>query len=168
MSNNLIREQHLASVQSAVKNYVDKKISAGGNILDTVPATVDGGLWYALEDSKPVIKFFHDNNLYKISPEVVVRTQPTLSVSQKNLAIMTGSFATCSVTYDGDGQITTLNVPPSFNVVVNGNTITVNVADSATPGNYSFRVSATAGLQSRAAEPVVVTVTVMGGAIAPE
>ena len=64
MANNVIREQQLQSVASAAKDFA----LANANILNSVPATVNGGLWYELENDTPVIKLYYGGHSYFLTP----------------------------------------------------------------------------------------------------
>lgn len=64
MANNVIREQQLQSVASAAKDFA----LANANILNSVPATVNGGLWYELENDTPVIKLYYGGHSYSLTP----------------------------------------------------------------------------------------------------
>lgn len=74
MSDNVVLSKHFDSLASAIQRC----LSAGyaptayiptgkASVLDTVPATVDGGLWYELESGIPVVKMYYN----KFSLEVV-------------------------------------------------------------------------------------------------
>lgn len=77
----LVRVRHLESVAGATKDFVINQIDniATGGVLDTVPATVNGGLWFELENGEPVIKFHCGANDYQLSPTLIL-LDPQLSL----------------------------------------------------------------------------------------
>ena len=102
MSDNLIREKHLTSLGSAVKNYVDNNFSGGGS-LDTVPSSVDGGLWYELSNSAPVLKFYQGGLTYSLTPTLDV-IDPQLSVNPNSIEGTSG-YGTATLSFFGNGEV---------------------------------------------------------------
>ena len=160
MSDNLIREKHLTSLGSAVKHYVDNNFSSGSCVLDSVPATVNGSLWYELQNDSPVIKFYQGGHSFSLSPTMDI-SDPQLTLSPAEQTISSGE-ATINVSYLGDGTISvnssasrespptydatnkTITMPYSSMIASTYGTdeVTVSVSLSAGTGYYSTTASA--------------------------
>lgn len=106
MNDNLIRGKHLTSLGSAMKRYVDSQEHQGtsGAQLSTTPATQNGGLWYEIQNSKPVIKFFHDGRSYSIAT-TIDPISPQLNITPSSATIGGFETATAKVSYLGSGTI---------------------------------------------------------------
>ena len=69
-ANDFVLGKHLESLANAVKQFSFAgvvTVEPGGNVLDTVPATVDGGLWYDVENSLPAVKIYYGGNPYSLT-----------------------------------------------------------------------------------------------------
>lgn len=90
---------------------------AGGGALDTTPSTVDGGLWYELDNSAPVIKFYQAGLTYSLTPTLDV-IDPQLTVTPSTATIESGS-ATATLSYAGSGSVSLScnynNITPTYN-----------------------------------------------------
>ena len=99
-------------------NSVELPISSGVT-LDTVPATVDGGIWYEIESNNTcILKLLSGNIIYNFitttqDPQLTVTPSPALPLQLVNLdngtqemrLVMTESSATFNVSYLGTGTI---------------------------------------------------------------
>ena len=136
----LVRVRHLESVAGATKDFVINQIDniATGSVLDTVAATVDGGLWFELDNSEPVIKFHYGSNNYSITPTIIQELDPELTLSTYNLTINSNMELPYSVTvsYLGNG---TLSVSPSNAGRLVGKELDIELSSS---GTITFSVSA--------------------------
>lgn len=108
----LVRVRHLESVAGATKDFVINQIDniATGGVLDTVPATVNGGMWYELDNGEPVMKFHYGSCNYLLTP-TVESLDPQLSIDLESGSedITSGWIAYNNrylVNYLGNGTIT--------------------------------------------------------------
>ena len=128
----LVRVRHLESVAGATKDFVINQIDniATGGILDTVPATINGGMWYEVDNGEPVIKFHYGSCNYLLTP-TIESLDPQLSLSTYNVTINSGMELPYSVTvsYLGNG---TLSVSPSDAGRLVGKTLVLESSSSAT------------------------------------
>ena len=102
---------------------------AGGGALDTTPSTVDGGLWYELDNSAPVIKFYQAGLTYSLTPTLDT-VSPNLTVTPSTATIYSGS-ATATVSYAGTGTISVSG--GSYNASTK--VLTVNYVNPGTSAN---------------------------------
>lgn len=76
-----------------------------GNILDTVRATVNGGLWYEVDDTgKPVPKIYYNGIGYALITSGTEDPQLKVTV-KKNGVVDIGSSTTATVTHKGVGEV---------------------------------------------------------------
>lgn len=151
MSTNLITGEHLSSLASAVKGKL--------NVLDTLPATVNGGLWLEGGGSVPIIKMYYGGNAFKITPELVaIKATPTLTVTNTRIA---PPDSRTTITYNGDGNLYLFDFTGDVQATISGTTLTI------ANGNGTFKVGATEGTNYAAATPVTVTVTGNGSSTIP-
>ena len=108
----LVRVRHLESVAGATKDFVINQIDniATGGVLDTIPATIDGGMWYEVVNGEPVIKFHCGSNNYQLSPTLIL-LDPQLSIDlESGSEDITSSWIAYNnrylVNYLGNGTIT--------------------------------------------------------------
>lgn len=165
----LVRVRHLESVVSATKDFVINQIDniATGSVLDTVPATVNGGLWFELDNSEPVIKFHYGSNNYQLSSTIIQELDPELAASKTSLSFGSGpdnggGYDYTTISYLGSGTITvsannsdailnynssTKQLQVSSQQTVCTTTFTITVSLSAAPpySDASITLSATAG-----------------------
>ena len=71
-----------------------------GSALSTVPATVDGGLWYELENSAPIVKFYYGGTSFSLN----LSAAPNLTLSPASQTITSGN-ASINVSYAGSGTV---------------------------------------------------------------
>lgn len=138
--------QELLTLSQAVASDI-ANLQTSGNVLDTVPATVNGGLWYEIEDSAPVIKIFYNNGHYKITP-VALRT-PTLSVNPSTITANKGDNRTTTITYDGDGVLYVSHNVEGVTTSITSQTLSISVSNQAPSGAYTLTVGANAGATCR-------------------
>lgn len=90
--NDVVLGKHLESLANAAKQYTLAELvlfeMTNDNTLDTIPASVNGGLWYELDSNAPVVKIFHDGNSYALADN--------LSVSDSTLSVDSGFEAALS------------------------------------------------------------------------
>lgn len=70
-ANDVVLGRHLDTAEKRIKREIDK-IAAGGAsgvILDTVPASTDGGLWYNVTSGTPVLNLRYGDFAYKFTPD---------------------------------------------------------------------------------------------------
>ena len=77
---------------------------SGPIILDTIPATVDGALWYEIEGGVPVIKIYYDAQTYSFYPRTA-DLSPNLALSPTAQTIDATQSASCTVSYLGSGNV---------------------------------------------------------------
>lgn len=128
--NNAAQGKHLESIAAATKRYILAEILdvtntvadelenfSGAGVLDTVPATVDGGLWFELENDLPsVIKLKHGAHTLTLTP-TIINVSPGLTVTPSASTIPADGSITAAVSYLGTGAITvsgTNGVTPSY------------------------------------------------------
>lgn len=143
MSTNLTTADQLSSLASAVKGKL--------NVLDTLPATVNGGLWIEGGGSVPIIKLYYGGNAFKITPEPAIKATPTLTVGTTGFDLRTDPTTT-TITYNGDGNLYLFDFTDTAQATISGATLTVARA------NGTFKVGATEGTNYAVATPVTVTV----------
>lgn len=151
MSTNLTTVEHLSLLASAVKGKF--------NVLDTLPATMNGGLWFEGSGSVPIIKLYYGGNAFKITPELVaIKATPTLTVTNTRIA---PPDSRTTITYNGDGNLYLFDFTGDVQATISGTTLTI------ANGNGTFKVGATEGTNYAAATPVTVTVTGNGSSTIP-
>lgn len=172
----------LKNITSLAQYAANKFNSLSGNsggvagALDTVPATVDGGLWYELDNGSPVIKFYYDGNAHCLYP--TIPASPQLALSQSSITVNvhpvpTGSDSasgTVDVSYLGSGSISldyeTGNLySVSYNASTKKITVTTSCTDSESVSksfNVTVSLSAAQGYTS-ASTTLAVTLTCGGG-----
>ena len=105
MSNNIVKEKHLVSVETAMKRYMDSGLVA--DILDTVPSTVDGGLWYETTSTAPIIKFKQGGSTYYLYTNQLV--SPNLSLSSAAVTVTSDESQSITLSYSGNGVVSLSN-----------------------------------------------------------
>ncbi|MBQ3337579.1 MAG: hypothetical protein IJG80_09270 [Selenomonadaceae bacterium] len=173
--NNAVQGKHLESVTAATKRYILAQILdvtdavsselenfSGATVLDTVAATVDGGLWFELDNSEPVIKFHYGSNDYSLTPTIIQELDPQLSIGHESGSedITNGWIAYNNryrVNYLGNGTITVsdggknvCHYNSSTRIITldpYGGEITMTVSLSAAPPYVAASVSYTFLLQ---------------------
>lgn len=137
-----------AKIDSLMANTV-----AGGGSLDTTPSTVDGGLWYELDNSAPVIKFYQGGLTYTLASSLDT-VSPNLTVTPSSATLYSGT-ATATVSYAGNGSISVSG--GSYNSSTKVLSVSyINPGPSAITDTYTVSLSA-AG--KYAAETAVFSVT---------
>lgn len=138
----LVRVCHLESVASAAKDFTLSQI--GGTVLDTVPATVNGGMWFEVSGGEPTVKFYYGGTSFSLNASGA----PNLTLSPSSQTISSGTDATINVSYLGNGTVTVsaqgigANHSPSYsNGVI---TLPFNQSEAAGGGS----VTVTAGLSA--------------------
>lgn len=122
-------------------------VPSGDVILDTVPATVNGGMWYEVENGTPIPKIYYNGQAYPLGGAV----DPELTVTLTSSSVATiVSPVTATVNYNGDGNISVTasnkNVKPTYNSSTK--TITVPYADVEGTITITVELSASTGFAS--------------------
>ena len=127
MSDNVVLAKHFDSLAAAVQRYMSAGfvpiagVPAGSSVvLDTVPATVDGGLWYELEAGSPVVKFNYGSDIFVLSSAL----SPNLSVTP-SASSTDGDDITATISYSGGGTVTVESDNSNVTPTLSGSTITV-------------------------------------------
>ena len=132
------------SFQPINTNYIETP--SASMTLDTVPATVNGGMWFEVSGGEPTVKFYYGGNSYSLTTTIdEIDPQLTLSPGAQTIS---GTAATINVSYLGNGTVTVsargiaANHSPSYsNGVI---TLPYNQSEAAGGGN----VTVTAGLSA--------------------
>ena len=199
--NNAAQGKHLESITAAIKRYILAQIqdatnalsaelaaASGAGVLDTVPATVNGGMWYELTDNVPsVIKLKHGNHTLSLTPSIV-NISPALTASPAAATVPVDGSVTATVSYSGAGSVTVtgsngisptydaanklITVPYSYDTA--STTITVSLAASygyladETSFNLSMakaspNLSVTPSASSTDGDDITATISYSGG-----
>ena len=73
-------------------------------VLGTVPSTVDGGIWYEVENSEPVVKIYYGGHDFVLTP-TIVPISPQLTLSQSTVTGNPSASFVVDVSYLGNGTI---------------------------------------------------------------
>lgn len=104
MSIKLISAEQLSSLAETVKDKI--------NVLDTVPATVNGGLWLDGDGSVPVIKLFYNGDIFKTElspmpdPQLIFNRTATDNIGNATVSYIGEETGTDFVAYNGTVAVT--------------------------------------------------------------
>ena len=106
MANDILKENFRQFRIEHDARIAESIAAASSSALDTVPSTINGGMWYELDNSAPVIKFYQGGNTYSVTPtlDVIELQDPNLTVTPST-ATMSSSSATATVSYAGSGTV---------------------------------------------------------------
>jgi len=141
--NNAAQGKHLESLATATKRYILAQIldvtdavsselenASGSGVLDTVPATVNGGMWYELNSGVPrYVKLKHGDHTLSLTPSIV-SISPNLTVTPAATLVPGNGSITATVSYLGTGTITVSGsdgVTPTYNASTKVVTVPYNV-----------------------------------------
>ena len=144
-------------------------VASSDIVLSTVPSTVDGGLWFELESSEPVIKFYYGGETYSITPAIDTR-DPQLTVTPSSASISSGQSATFTVSYLGNGTVTTslrgiqvTNLSHTYNADTKTITVPYNANEAQYGGIGTGTVSISAAGAYVAASATFSVTMIQGG-----
>lgn len=130
-ANDVVLGKHLESLASAAKNYTlalfNHSIAGGSTVLDTLPVTVNGGLWYELENNSPAIKIFYNGYAFNIADG----TSQSISSGNSNPSDPYSQFLIVDSPFSSD-------LSDNCGVVWSTPSGTVSVSDGAAQFNYSY------------------------------
>ena len=138
MPNNVVREQQLQSVASAAKDFA----LANANILNSVPATVNGGLWYELENDTPVIKLYYGGHSHSLTPTLDT-INPNLTITEPPSFSDTATLQ-LSVSYLGNGTVSVSSNNPNVTANYNSSSRILTVPFVNGAGSFTITVSLSA------------------------
>lgn len=120
-------------------------VESGATVLDTIPATVNGGMWYEVVNGTPIVKIYYNGQEYSITGSA---NDPNLTVGLTTSSTVTVlQPATANLSYDGDGEISlsasNANVTPTYNSSTR--TLTVPYANPEVTGDVTLYVDIGAG-----------------------
>ena len=154
--NNAAQGKHLESLATATKRYILAQIldvtdavsselenASGSGVLDTVPATVNGGMWYELDSGVPrYIKLKHGDHTLSLTPSIV-NISPNLTVTPATTTIPVDGSITAAVSFSGNGNITVTS--DTINPTYNATTKTITVPYSYDVASATITVALSAG-----------------------
>lgn len=120
---------------------------ANGCTLDTVPATVDGGMWYELENSAPLVKFYYGGTSFLLN----LSAAPNLTLSPASQTITSGN-ATVNVSYAGSGTVavSAQGITGALTASYNSSTKVITLPYSSSEASGGGDVTVTAALSASA------------------
>lgn len=154
--NNAAQGKHLESLATATKRYILAQIldvtdavsselenASGSGVLDTVPATVNGGMWYELDSGVPrYIKLKHGDHTLSLTPSIV-NISPSLTVTPAASTIPVDGSITANVSFNGNGNITVTS--DTINPTYNATTKVITVPYSYDVASATITVALSAG-----------------------
>ena len=119
----------------SLAQYASAKMdSITGGVLDSVPSTVDGGLWYETTSTAPIIKFKQGGSTYYLYTNQLV--SPNLTLSSSTVTATSGANQTVTLTYSGEGTITLSNPnETALTATYNASTKTITLTSNLTSGD---------------------------------
>ena len=129
----------------SLAQYASAKMdSITGGVLDSVPSTVDGGLWFETTSTAPIIKFKQGGSTYYLYTNQLV--SPNLTLSSSTVTATSGASQTVTLTYSGEGTITLSNpnetaLTASYNASTKTITLTSNVSSGSSVVNLGVALS---------------------------
>ena len=155
--NHATQSKHLEYTSAAIKRYVLEEILDvanavaeelnGVNIgaLDTVPATINGGVWIEQKNGVPELRFYYDDYVYYFSSTAL--DNPELTLSSSSIRITPGSTESVTLTYSGSGEISFVNPNPSaLTVSYNSSTKTISLTNNQADSDDDVNVNLTINL----------------------
>ncbi|MBQ3434554.1 MAG: hypothetical protein IJG24_05880, partial [Selenomonadaceae bacterium] len=155
--NHATQSKHLEYTSAAIKRYVLEEILDvanavaeelnGVNIgaLDTVPATINGGVWIEQKNGVPELRFYYDDYVYYFSSTAL--DNPNLTLSTSSIQVTPGSTESVTLTYSGSGEISFVNPNPSaLTVSYNSSTKTISLTNNQADSDDDVNVNLTVKL----------------------
>ena len=178
--NHATQSKHLEYTSAAIKRYVLEEILDvanavaeelnGVNIgaLDTVPATINGGVWIEQKNGVPELRFYYDDYVYYFSSTAL--DNPELTLSSSSIRITPGSTESVTLTYSGSGEISFVNPNPSaLTVSYNSSTKTITLTNNQVDSDDDVNVNLTINLSEAGSySRVSTTLTVSCAHASPE
>lgn len=154
--NNAAQGKHLESLATATKRYILAQIldvtdavsselenASGSGVLDTVPATVNGGMWYELDSGVPrYVKLKHGDHTLSLTPSIV-NISPGLTVTPAATTVPADGSITANVSFNGNGNITVTS--DTINPTYNASTKKITVPYSYDVASATITVELSAG-----------------------
>ena len=122
--NHAAQSKHLEYTSAAIKRYVLEEILDvanavaeelnGVNIgaLDTVPATINGGLWIVNQNGTPELRLFYNDYIYYFPATAL--DNPNLTLSTSSIQVTPVSAQTVTLSYSGSGEVSITNPNPAI------------------------------------------------------
>lgn len=125
MPNNLVRTNDLASAV--------ERLNQARNVLDSLPSSVNGSLWFELVDNLPVLKFRCNDALFYLSIRPATIKTPNLTFTPNPLVITPNSSAHVNIAFKGNGTLS-VSFPHSslLTCTLDDKTISVHANDAST------------------------------------
>ena len=143
-------------------------LSIGKYTLDTVPATVDGGLWIVNQNGTPQLRLFYNDYIYYFPSTAL--DNPNLTLNTSSIQVTPISAQTVTLSYSGSGEISITNPNPAIlTASYDSSTKTITLTNNQTENDDDVNVNLTitlseAGSYSR----VSTTLTVSCAHASPE
>ena len=110
-----------------------------------MPSSVNGGLWYEVEDNKPVVKIYYGGNEYPLGSGAL---EPTLTVAPSPLNVPAGGSASATISCDSGGNYLVTSLTEGVTAELSGNVITVNHVLGIEEASVKIRVMASSGFNA--------------------
>lgn len=147
--NDSAKTKHLDSTAAAIKRFILENNSElidalladlpASSRLDSVPATVDGGLWFETTDTAPIIKFKQGGSTFYLYTNQLV--SPNLSLSSAAVTVTSGASQSVTVSHSGDGTITLSNPnPTALSATYNSADKTIALTSNVTTGSANVNL----------------------------
>lgn len=158
--NNATQGKHLESLAAATKRYILAQIldvtdaviaelgtvtPSGSSVLDTVPSSVNGGLWYEVANGTPVVKIYYGGNEYPLGSGAL---EPTLTVAPSPLNVPVDGSASATISCDSGGNYLVTSLTEGVTAELVDNVITVNHVLGIEEASIKIRVMASSGFNA--------------------
>lgn len=130
-----------------------RAIPNGKVILNNIPATVNGGMWYELEHGMPAVKIYYNWQKYPVG----MLRDPSLTVTLTSSSTITAvNPGTATVSYEGGGNIS-IETNPEVEFTYENGTITIPYTDVEGAITVTVRLSSSPGFKGASKSFTVTT-----------
>lgn len=113
--------------------------------LDTVPATINGGMWYEVANGTPIVKIYYGGNEYPLGSGAL---EPTLTVAPSSLNVPAGGSASATISCDSGGNYLVTSLTEGVTAELVDNVITVAHVPGIEEASVKIRVMASSGFNA--------------------